>query len=58
MQTQSLMNMGLLPAMYETLHHVKRSIRKESSWVLSNLTAGTNDQLQACIDTGIIERLS
>lgn len=39
------MNMGLLPAMYETLHHVKRSIRKESSWVLSNLTAGTNDQL-------------
>ena len=44
--------------MLETLHHPKRSIRKEVSWVMSNLTAGTNDQLQACIDGGLIDQLS
>ena len=44
--------------MLETLQHPKRSIRKEVSWVMSNLTAGTNEQLQACIDGGLIDQLS
>lgn len=32
-------------------------MRKESCWVLSNITAGTPDQVQCCIDIGIVDKL-
>ena len=32
-------------------------MRKESCWVLSNITAGTHEQLQLCIDQGVIDKL-
>ena len=46
-----------MKALCVTLSHQKRSIRKEVSWVLSNLTAGNVDQLQACIDASLVDQL-
>lgn len=39
------------------LVHPKKTVRKEACWVLSNITAGTNEQLQMCIDVGAVDKL-
>ena len=48
---------NLIPTLAEILSHSKKTVRKESCWVLSNITAGTQEQLQLCINSGIIEKL-
>lgn len=47
----------MIPALNNILGHPKKTVRKESCWVLSNITAGTEAQLQQCIDIGIIDKL-
>lgn len=58
MQTQIIINCGALPCLLnllQTMH--KKSIKKEACWTLSNITAGTKDQIQAVLDAGIIPPL-
>ncbi len=40
-QTQIAVEAGIIPALNETIQHPKKTIRKETCWVLSNITAGT-----------------
>lgn len=35
----------------------KKNIRKEACWTISNITAGTADQIQAVISAGVFPRL-
>lgn len=39
------------------IYHKKKTIRKEVCWTLSNITAGNENQIQACIDLGIVDKL-
>ena len=43
--------LGLLTA------NLKKSIKKEACWTISNITAGNKDQIQAIIEAGIIPPL-
>jgi len=58
MQTQIIINCGALPCLLNLLQTThKKSIKKEACWTLSNITAGTKDQIQAVFDAGIIPPL-
>jgi len=50
-------NANLIPTLSELLNHPKKTVRKEACWVLSNITAGTQQQLQLCLEIGIIDSL-
>ena len=56
-QTQMAVDAGLVEALNKIIEHPKKTIRKETCWVLSNITAGTELQVQKCLDTGIIDKL-
>lgn len=55
-QTQVCLRAGLLPAlkMLLTGQDTKRTLLKEACWALSNITAGTRDQIQEVIDHGFL----
>lgn len=36
------------------LQHIKASIKKEACWMLSNITAGSTEQIQAVIDHNLV----
>lgn len=40
-QTQQAVDAGLIRALNHILGHEKKTVRKETCWVLSNITAGT-----------------
>lgn len=42
-QTQFVVNCGLIEGLYKIIDHPKRTVRKEACWVLSNITAGTQE---------------
>ena len=44
-ETQLAVDANLIPTIAEILSHPKKTVRKESCWVLSNITAGTPEQL-------------
>lgn len=44
-QTQLAINANLVPTLSNILSHPKKTVRKEACWVLSNITAGTHEQL-------------
>jgi hypothetical protein len=50
-------NSGLVNALNQIIAHPKKTVRKESCWVLSNITAGTEAQVQICIEIGIVDKL-
>ena len=37
--------------------HPKKAVRKEVCWSVSNITAGTAQQIQQVIDCGILDKL-
>ena len=47
----------MIGGLYQIIDHPKRTVRKEACWVLSNITAGTQEQIQECINVGIIDKL-
>lgn len=53
LQTQVMLQIGVLPSLSQLLQHSKKSIRKETCWTISNITAGNRDQIQAVIDAGL-----
>merc|ERR1711870_140781 len=53
-QTQTMLQCGLLGPLPQLLQHQKKSIRKESCWTISNITAGNRSQIQEVINAGLI----
>ena len=52
-QTQVIISCGALTCLLHLLKTAqKKSIKKEACWTISNITAGTKDQIQAVIDAG------
>ncbi len=49
LQTQVIINCGSLSCLLHLLKtSQKKSIKKEACWTISNITAGTKEQIQAC----------
>merc|ERR1719261_1644731 len=57
MQTQVIIACGVLSHLPHFLHSKKSNLVKEACWLLSNVTAGTQDQIQAVIDAGLLSRI-
>lgn len=57
MQTQVVLASGALPALLSLLCSPKEGIRKEACWTISNITAGSPQQIQAVIDANIVPPL-
>jgi len=53
-QTQALLNMGVLPVLKILIQNPKRNVRKESCWTISNITAGSTTHIQAILDAGLL----
>ncbi len=49
-QTQQIVDSGCLQYLTKTILHEKRSIRKETCWIISNIAAGTQQQIEALIN--------
>eukprot|EP00955_Chlamydomonas_euryale_P065184 359170-Chlamydomonas_euryale.AAC.10 len=57
-QTQIVISCGVLPCLMNLLiNNLKRSIKKEACWTLSNITAGTKEQIQAVFDANLVAPL-
>lgn len=56
-QTQTILDAGMLPHLHSLLEHKDAAIRKETCWTLSNVCAGTATQIALIVDTGIFEQL-
>ena len=48
-----MLQSGLLKPFPQLLRHHKPNIVKEAAWTLSNITAGTRDQIQMIIGQGV-----
>lgn len=48
---------GALNVLGRLLEHPKLNIVKEAAWTVSNITAGSSEQIQKVIDAGIIQPL-
>merc|ERR1712232_700159 len=55
--TEVILECGAVPRLKELVMHSNREIQKEACWTLSNIAAGTVDQIQAVIDSGAIAPL-
>lgn len=55
--TEVILECNAVPRLKELVTHGNREIQKEACWTLSNIAAGTVDQIQAVIDSGSIPPL-
>ena len=56
-QTQAVIDAGVLTRLVPLLEHTKKPIRKETCWMLSNICAGTQAQIQAVLSVpGLLDR--
>lgn len=55
--TEVILDCNAVPKLKELVTHNNREIQKEACWTLSNIAAGTVDQIQAVIDSGAIPPL-
>ena len=55
--TEVILACNAVPKLKELVTHNNREIQKEACWTLSNIAAGTVDQIQAVIDSGSIPPL-
>jgi importin subunit alpha-1 len=57
-QTQVVLDAGILDHLSELLDSPRRTIRKESCWLASNISAGTNQQISLLMhQPGVMQRL-
>jgi importin subunit alpha-1 len=57
-QTQTIINCGALQCLQTLLStHHKKSIKKEACWTISNITAGTKEQIQAVFEANLFTPL-
>ncbi len=55
--TEVILECDAVPRLKSLINHSNREIQKEACWTLSNIAAGTVDQIQAVIDSGAIRPL-
>lgn len=55
--TEVILECDAVPRLKRLIAHSNREIQKEACWTLSNIAAGTVDQIQAVIDSGAIPPL-
>ncbi len=55
--TEVILECNAVPRLKLLIAHSNREIQKEACWTLSNIAAGTVDQIQAVIDSGAIPPL-
>lgn len=55
--TEVILECDAVPRLKQLITHSNREIQKEACWTLSNIAAGTVDQIQAVIDSGAIPPL-
>lgn len=55
--TQYILEAGAVPYLRALISHSNREIQKEACWTLSNIAAGTCDQIQTVLDSGAIPLL-
>ena len=54
---QAAIDCGVLEAFTQLLDHPKKAIKKEICWSISNVTAGSPEQIQKCLDIGLIDKV-
>lgn len=52
-QTQLVFDVGLLEVLPSLISHKTRAVRKEALWVLSNISAGSEAQVQVLLDSEV-----
>lgn len=57
MQTDAVLQANVLPKLKQLLHSSKNNLVKEAAWAISNITAGSSDQIQKVIDANILPDL-
>ncbi|KAF8077049.1 hypothetical protein N665_1066s0011 [Sinapis alba] len=58
LQTQTVLDHQVLPSLLALVTKTyKKNVKKEACWVISNITAGSSNQIQAVIEAGIIQAL-
>jgi cell fate (sporulation/competence/biofilm development) regulator YlbF (YheA/YmcA/DUF963 family) len=55
--TEVILDCNAIPTLKDLINHSNREIQKEACWTLSNIAAGTVDQIQAVINAGSIPPL-
>jgi len=55
--TEVILECNAVPRLKELVTHTNREIQKEACWTLSNIAAGTVEQIQSVIDAGCIPPL-
>ncbi|EGD77563.1 hypothetical protein PTSG_08661 [Salpingoeca rosetta] len=56
-QTQAVIDLGLLPLCHQLFHSKKANIRKDTCWTLSNICAGSEEQIDAVIHENLLTAL-
>jgi hypothetical protein len=51
---QLIINCSVLPCLLSLLQSDRKGIRKETCWTISNITAGSRDQLQVSIPSQVL----
>ena len=52
--TQVMMDAGCIAPLKALLGHTRKDLRREAAWMISNITAGSHEQIQCVIDGGLI----
>lgn len=55
--TQMILNAGALKPILCYLSHNSRIVRYETLMVVSNILAGTSEQVEMCIQTGVLQKV-
>jgi len=58
MQTQMVINAGVLPCLLALLNSDQRGIKKEACWTVSNITAGNHTQIGYVLKAGLMPILA
>lgn len=54
MQTQYAIDLGAIPHVKSLLEDQSRDVRKEAVWTMSNVAAGTTEQIEVLINLDVI----